>query len=25
MPKLGLSYRFGDGIHGVRLVIGEIF
>ena len=25
LPKLGLSYRFGDGIRGVRLVIGEIF
>jgi len=25
LPKLGLSYLFGDGIHGVRLVIGEIF
>ena len=25
MPKLGLSYRFGDGVHGVRFVIGEIF
>jgi len=25
MPKLGLSYLFGDGIHGVRLVIGEVF
>lgn len=25
MPKLGLSYRFGDGVQGVRLVIGEIF
>jgi hypothetical protein len=25
LPKLGLSYLFGDGIHGGRLVIGEIF
>jgi hypothetical protein len=25
LPKLGLSYLFGDGIHGVRFVIGEIF
>jgi hypothetical protein len=25
MPKLGVSYLFGDGIHGVRLVIGEVF
>lgn len=25
LPKLGLSYEFGDGIHGVRLIIGEIF
>ena len=25
LPKLGLSYRFGDGISGVRLVFGEIF
>jgi hypothetical protein len=25
VPKLGLSYRFGDGVHGVRFVIGEIF
>lgn len=25
LPKLGLSYFFGDGIHGVRLVFGEIF
>jgi len=25
MPKLGLSYRFGDGISGVRFVIGEVF
>jgi len=25
LPKLGLSYRFGDGIHGVRLIFGEIF
>jgi hypothetical protein len=25
LPKLGLSYLFGDGIHGVRLVIGEVF
>ncbi|HEX4824440.1 MAG TPA: hypothetical protein VFV19_09010 [Candidatus Polarisedimenticolaceae bacterium] len=25
MPKLGLSYRFGDGIRGARFVIGEIF
>ena len=25
MPKLGLSYRFGDGISAVRLVFGEIF
>ena len=25
MPKLGLSYRFGDGIWGVRFVIGEVF
>ena len=25
MPKLGLSYRFGDGVQGVRFVIGEIF
>jgi hypothetical protein len=25
LPKLGLSYFFGDGIHGVRFVIGEIF
>jgi hypothetical protein len=25
LPKLGVSYLFGDGIHGVRLVIGEIF
>jgi hypothetical protein len=25
LPKLGLSYQFGDGIWGVRLVIGEIF
>ena len=24
-PKLGFSYRFGDGVHGVRFVIGEIF
>lgn len=25
LPKLGFSYLFGDGIHGVRFVIGEIF
>jgi hypothetical protein len=25
LPKLGLSYLFGDGIHGARLVIGEVF
>ena len=25
LPKLGMSYFFGDGIHGVRFVIGEIF
>jgi hypothetical protein len=25
LPKLGVSYFFGDGIHGVRFVIGEIF
>jgi hypothetical protein len=25
MPKLGLSYRFGDGISAVRIVFGEIF
>lgn len=25
MPKLGLSYRFGDGISAVRVVFGEIF
>lgn len=25
MPKLGVSYLFGDGLHGVRLVIGEVF
>jgi hypothetical protein len=25
MPKLGLSYRFGDGISAIRLVFGEIF
>jgi hypothetical protein len=25
LPKLGLSYIFGDGVHGVRLVFGEIF
>lgn len=25
LPKLGLSYRFGDGVAGVRLVFGEIF
>lgn len=25
MPKLGVSYRFGDGLHAVRLVIGEVF
>jgi hypothetical protein len=25
MPKLGLSYRFGDGISAVRLIFGEIF
>jgi hypothetical protein len=25
MPKLGLSYQFGDGIQSVRFVIGEIF
>jgi hypothetical protein len=25
LPKLGLSYRFGDGVHGVRLIFGEIF
>ena len=25
MPKLGLSYRFGDGISAFRLVFGEIF
>jgi hypothetical protein len=25
LPKLGLSYRFGDGISGVRIVFGEIF
>ena len=25
LPKLGLSYRFGDGVYGVRFVIGEIF
>ncbi len=25
MPKLGLSYRFGDGISTVRVVFGEIF
>jgi hypothetical protein len=25
LPKLGLSFRFGDGIYGVRFVIGEIF
>jgi hypothetical protein len=25
LPKLGVSYIFGDGIHGVRFVIGEIF
>lgn len=25
LPKLGVSYQFGDGIQGVRLIIGEIF
>ena len=25
MPKLGLSYRFGDGIAAVRIIFGEIF
>lgn len=25
MPKLGLSYRFGDGISAIRVVFGEIF
>jgi hypothetical protein len=25
LPKLGLSYLFGDGIHGARFVIGEVF
>ena len=25
MPNLGLSYRFGDGIHGVRLIFGASF
>ena len=25
LPKLGLSYQFGDGIQGLRLVIGKIF
>jgi hypothetical protein len=25
LPNLGLSYRFGDGIHGVRLIFGDVF
>jgi hypothetical protein len=25
MPKLGLSYRFGDGIGAIRIIFGEIF